>query len=317
MAFTSLYCGQPVTSTIPIPELSPTNRAGKGIFFCLKDAREQLPEHQWTHSWTTPNGEKVLAHRRQGELHWLRFPELADFRISENARDIACYPLAEIPPETIRHLLLDQVLPRCLAHQGKLILHASAVWLDQGLLLFIGSSGAGKSTLAGNFHQAGHPALADDCVWLKEGRVQPKAVPSYGGLRLWEDSLKFLLDAKLHTFPMAHYSTKKRVLFNDFTPARFYKGFPILAVIVISPVGEDLVSDVSLDLLSKRDAYMELVKQTFLLDVNDLDKITRLFQSLGRMMPALRSFRLIMPRDYDLLPMVRKTILEKTAYKTV
>jgi len=317
MLFKSLYCGQLVSSTIPIPELPKTNRAEKGIYFCLKDSREQPAEAVWTHYWTIPNREEVLAHRREGDFHWLRFPALADFRISQDARDIVCYPLPGIPEDTIRHLLLDQVLPRCLAHQGKVMLHASAVKLDKGLLLFIGGSGAGKSTLASNFHQAGQSALADDCVWLKENQPQPLAVPSYGGLRLWGDSLKFLVDAQQDVFSMAHYSSKKRVLFNDQTTDGLADGFPILAVIVISPVGEDPVIDVTLDSISQREAYMEMVKQTFLLDVNDADRITLLFKSLGRMMPALKFFRLSMPHDYDLLPMVRQTILEKTAIKTV
>jgi len=317
MVFTSQYCAQLVFSTIPIPELPLIDRTGKGIFFCLQDAREQPAEPVWTHRWTTPNGKIVLAHRQQGEFHWLRFPALADFSISQDARDIVCYPLPQIPTETIRHLLLDQVLPRCLAHQGKLMLHASAVWLDQGVLLFIGGSGAGKSTLAGNFHQAGQPALADDCVWLKENYAQPKAVPSYGGLRLWKDSLKFLLDTKQHTFSMAHYSTKKRVFFKDHNKTGNEEGFPIIAIIVIPPVGEEPISDVTLELLSQREAYMEMVKQTFLLDVNDLDKITYHFQSLGRMMPFLRSYRLSMPRNYNLLPIVRKSILEKVTNKAV
>jgi energy-coupling factor transporter ATP-binding protein EcfA2 len=314
--FRSRYCGQPVISTIPFPELPKTQKNGAGFHFYLKDEREQTPDIPWTHYWNTPEGEKVLAHGRQGNVHWLHFPKLADFSISVDGYDITCYPQTDIPPETIRHLFLDQVLPRCLAHQGKIMIHASAVLLKKGVLLFIGSSGAGKSTLAGNFHQTGQPAIADDCVWIKGDLAQPRVVPSYGGLRLWEDSLKFLISETKPILPMAHYSSKKRVFLEGLTPNRISKGFPVQALIIISITEEESVSDISLELLSKREAYLELVKHTFMMDVNDMEGMTFLLQTLGSMMPALNAFRLHMRRDYNLLPKVRKIILEKTAQLT-
>jgi hypothetical protein len=71
-----------------------------------------------------------------------------------------------------------------------------------------------------------------------------------------------------------------------------------------------------LELLSKREAYLELVKHTFMMDVNDMERMTFLLQTLGSMMPVLNAFRLHMRRDYNLLSKVRKTILEKTAQLT-
>lgn len=305
-----LYCSHPVMSAIPIPELPPSQGSGEGIFFCLESAREQDTDAVWTQQWRASAGQVTLAHRREGETHWLRFPALADFRISADAGDIACYPLPGIAEETIRHLLLDQVLPRCLAQQGRLMLHASAVRLDEGVLLFIGSSGAGKSTLAGNFHQAGHTALSDDCVWLKESGSRPTALPTYGGLRLWEDSLHSILDEDQPIHPMAHYSSKKRVFLTDQATGAAREGYPVRAVIAICPAGETPGADVSLEPLSRREAYMELVKQTFWLNVNDWERITGLTEALGGLIPALRTLRLRMRRAYRILPKVRAAILE-------
>lgn len=305
-----LYCGQTVVSNIAIPELSQSNNSKTGLLFSLETPKKQLSKPLWLHHWLSPSGEILLSYRKQDSYHWLRFPGLADFRLSANAKEIFCYPLPQISQETILHLLLDQVLPRCLAHQGKIMLHSSAAQLEQGLLLFIGDSGSGKSTLAGDFHQAGNPALSDDCVWIKESEDQIRAVPSYGGLRLWEDSLNVLFDAEQDIHSMAHYSSKKRVRLNEHDLLRFGDDLPILAVIVLSPLSQISASEVILDRLSPRETFIAMLKQTFQLNLMDLERMTRHMQALGRIVPRLPSFRLSMPRDYDLLPLVRQKILE-------
>ena len=252
----------------------------------------------------------MLAYGRQDSYHWLRFPGFADFCISANAREISCHPLPGIPSETLRHLLLDQVLPRCLAHQGKIMVYASAVQFEQGLLLFIGDSGAGKSTLAGNFHRAGQPAVSDDCLWVKEDKDRIVAVPSYGGLRLWEDSLQALFSAEQDTHSMAHYSSKRRVPLSENDLPGFNNGIPVLAVIMISPPGQTSSSEIILERLAQREAFIALLKQTFQLNLSDLERVARHVEALGRIVPRVPAYRLSMPRDYALLPLVRQKILE-------
>jgi hypothetical protein len=307
-----LYSGLIIISTIAIPELPLSNQKKAGVQFSLESAQSQSTEHLFSYHWLAPDGEKMFSYRKQDSFHWLRFPRLADFRISANIRGISCVPLPDIPQETIRHLLLDQVLPRCLAHQGNIMLHASAVRLEQGLLLFIGDSGAGKSTLAANFHQAGQQVVSDDCVRIREGQKSIVAIPSYGGLRLWEDSLRVLFAAEQDTYySMAHYSDKKRVPLSENDLLKFGEGIPILAVFVLSPATQTSILDVIIDRVPPREAFIAMAKQTFQLDLSDLKRISQHMQTLGRIVPRLPIYRLTMPRDYDLLPIVRQKILEK------
>lgn len=190
------------------------------------------------------------------------------------------------------------------------MLHASAVMVERGLILFLGDSGAGKSTLAGNFHQAGNPALSDDCIWIKESNEQLVAIPSYGGLRLWEDSLEVLFGEEQNTYAMAHYSAKQRVSLNENSEQEFGNGIPVLALVVLSPADPTLTSQITLNRLSNRETFIAMLKQTFQLNVMDLERMTCHMQALGRIVPGLPSFRLSMPRDYEALPLVRKKILE-------
>ena len=303
------YCNLNVVSNIAISELPQTNN-NTGLSFHLESALPRLIEPPWLYHLTSPSGEIILFYGYQDSYHWLRFPSLADFRISANTNNISCHPLTKIPEETIRHLLLDQVLPRCLAYQGKIMIHASAVLHEQGIILFLGDSGAGKSTLAGNFHQAGYPALSDDCLWIKESKDQVVAVPSYGGLRLRSDSLEALFTTEQTTYSMAHYSTKKRVPLNENYKQHIGNGIPVIAAIVLLPHDPMADSKVFLNRLSNREAFIAIMKQTFQLNLLDLERITDHMQALRNIILNLKAFRLSMPHEYNLLPLVRQKILE-------
>jgi hypothetical protein len=308
---TYLYCGLPIVSNIVISELIQI-RDRKGVInLTYEYTQDQAESNLWTHHWQSPDGESVLSYRSQGTDQWLRFPGSADFRLSARAREVFCYPLPGIPIETLRHLVLDQVLPRCLAHQGKIMVHASAVQFNEGVALFLGDSGTGKSTLAGSFHQAGWPAVSDDCLCIKNSRVGVKAIPSYASLRLWDDSLNFLFPSEGKDYSVAHYSTKKRISTNGYESLRLREGIPILAVFVLSPPTQHFCSDITMQRISHREAFIELMRQSFKLNFADLRRVKRHIGAIGRIIPELQAFRLSVPRQYDLLPAVRQKVLEK------
>jgi hypothetical protein len=270
----------------------------------------QAKDLVWTHDWLSSAGEKLVSYARDGSGHCLRFPSLADFRISADAKEVTCLPEPGIPEETLRHLLIDQVLPRCLAHGGELVLHASAVVLRRKALLFIGETHSGKSTLAGSFHQAGYPAVSDDVLLLKDRPGDIRAIPSYGGLRLWQDSLLFLFAGSREERPMAHYSAKRRVKIED-PEAREYKtGIPVLAVIVLSAPHEGTPTKMDLSQLPPREAFMQLQRQSFALTAGSSKIIGRHMQTMARIVHRLPVLQLRMPRDYKMLSTVRSKILD-------
>ena len=51
---------------------------------------------------------------------------------------VTIHPFPDSPPETIRHLLLNQVLPLVLSRRGRTVLHASAVSYAGRVAAFIG-----------------------------------------------------------------------------------------------------------------------------------------------------------------------------------
>lgn len=305
------YANLSIKSNIPIPELRQSNRSRENILFNLEWPKFQSTDFDWLNYWENADGKPVLFYSRMGTDHWLRFPGLADFQILGGSAEIHSFPVPGIPEDTIRHLLLDQVLPRHLAHQGWLVLHASAVQLSDGVVLFIGGSGTGKSTIAGYFHRSGHPVLSDDVVLVDAGR-QPQALAafSYNGLRLWGDSLQELFPCEKNALPMAHYSNKKRVQLNSKGRAGSNSSLPILAAIVLSNRGQILGEQVHLTPLSRREAFIQILNETFQLDSFHPDERTCRTRSLGLMVTKTPAFGLSVIRNYGLLPNVHRIILD-------
>ncbi|KHQ50149.1 hypothetical protein [Mameliella alba] len=120
----------------------------------------------------------------------LDVPGVAFFRIHKSGL-IQTWPRSADTDE-IAIFLVGTVLGIALHLRGTIALHASAVQVGDGAVLFCGVSGAGKSTLAAMLHQRGYPVLSDDvsALDLTDGNV---VLHSDGRkLKLWKESIKAL-----------------------------------------------------------------------------------------------------------------------------
>ena len=195
-----------IGSNVPLPELPECNGPAEWCFELL-ESRGFAPNCEWFHEWNLPDGSVWLYFGRQDSGYVLRFPGIADFLVNRRAQGVRCYPSPGVPPESIRHLFLDQVLPLVVNGPGKLVVHASAVASPYGAIAFLGRTGYGKSTLAASFSRRGFPMMTDDCLLLEEDKGRLFAVPSYPGLRLWPETVSELFALPPELSPVAHYST--------------------------------------------------------------------------------------------------------------
>ncbi len=242
----------------------------------------------------------------------LRFPDLVDFSVSAKGDQIGIWQAPGTSGETLRHLLLDQLLPRLLAHGGRLVLHAGAVRVDGRAIAFVGETGAGKSTLTASFHAAGHPLLSDDGLVLTQAAGCVTALPTYRSLRLWPDALARLYAETPLLAPMAHYSAKQRVIIGE-APETISHPMPLAALYVLAPHADTAVSTISLTRLSPRDACMAIIGNSFKLDVNDMRRAADLTAAAGRIAQQVPAFTLEYPRNFGLLPTVRTAVLQYVA----
>lgn len=315
-----------LTSALRLPELTPVpNHAiteEPDILVHLAEERQRFPVvSDWFMTMKMPSGDPwlscgvVTAGARSifSDRYLLRFPELADFLVDAKGREITCQARSGTEPETLRHLLLNQVLPLVLNLRGRDALHATAVLTPDGVCAFAGQAGAGKSTLAASFLLAGYPVIGDDCLLLDERDTRVVAIPAYPGIRLWEDALEALYGA-CEGFPtVTHYAVKRRL----FLPKQGEQ-FPTLPVPLariyclegsIAEQGNDSVPPPSIRRLSRRDAFMHLLTCLFRFDIRDQAMLTRQFHFLDRLVARVPVRQLFVPRNFSSLPAVREAVL--------
>ncbi|MEZ5584296.1 MAG: hypothetical protein R3F37_17485 [Candidatus Competibacteraceae bacterium] len=305
--------GRILASTLPLPELSPTAATPAHFSFALLPPNDNRWEpDQWFHSWKPPgyDADDWLKFANTTDGYLLRFPGHADFFISSEGTEIQCHPLPSTPLETLRHLLLDQVLPLALSTASELVLHASAVVINRQAIGILGVTGHGKSTLAASFANAGYPLVTDDCLLLREDKHHWRAFPYYSGVRLWPDNVAGLFADAVSGVTVAHYTSKQRV---SGMPVPFASDSQPLRQLFFLGPAETAEDQISIKPLSYREAFIELVKMNFLLDIQQKTLLKRQFNTIDQLLMGVACFELNYPRDYHWLPAVRTAILEHVA----
>jgi hypothetical protein len=142
----------------------------------------------------------------------MTFPDHGEFDVARDASEVSIHPFPDSPAETMRHLLLNQILPLVLSRRGRTVLHASAVSYAGRVAAFIGRSGAGKSTLAVACARMGALIVSDDCLVVYPDDAGWRAVPCHAGVRLWPESLALFGWHEDTGAVTAHYSEKRRLV---------------------------------------------------------------------------------------------------------
>jgi hypothetical protein len=305
-------CDLALASNIPLPELAPTTVFSVDCQFELLPPGNPFPgDFVWFHHWTLEQDseeegtKEAWAHfARTSDGYLLRFPSCGDFFLSADAVQIQCRPLPCIPEVTVRHLLLDQVIPLVLSRRESVVLHASAVLTPHGVIAFAGKSGQGKSTLAASFAQKGCALVSDDCLVLRAEHKNWTALPSYPGVRLWPSTAEQLVRDDTHTADVAHYSIKRRVSDMDLLTFANSPG-TIRRLFFLT----DETSPISIQKLSPGRAFVSLVGFTYNLDIEDSAFLRRQFEAMGQLTAEVPAYAIHYPRQFASLPAVRETIL--------
>jgi hypothetical protein len=275
--------------------------------FAIRSARQQdaLAEAPF-HTWAFPDGTLWLQFHRDADGYLLRFPELADFQVSRDGQRVACLPVPGVSDETVRHLYLNQVLPLALSRAGTLVFHASAIEAGTCAVAFMGESGRGKSTLAARFCTSGYRFLTDDGLAVEEAEGGYRVVPSQPSIRLWEDSEAALIHAGARKAQPVEYTSKARILADD-SIAHCDQPRMLRRIYFL---GTGAADGIRIEPVTPSEAFVELVKHSFLLDIEARDLITAQFHQLSRLALEPVYFRLDYPRRFELLDDVQRAILD-------
>ncbi len=112
----------------------------------------------------SPDGTLRYSLGRGQERTVLRYPGLCDFVGDADLTDVTVHLHPGADPGLIPVLAGGALIAVHLKLRHELVLHASAVQLDDGALAFVGSSGMGKSTLAALLATGGRGLVTDDVM---------------------------------------------------------------------------------------------------------------------------------------------------------
>ncbi len=133
--------------------------------------------------------ELILEGRRlytgviDGDRYVLRLHGTCDFVMDKEVSRVECHSVSSAEPELLSLLARGALMAFVLGLKGSCVLHASAVEVDGGSVVFVGGSGMGKSTLAGLACRDGARFVSDDLVHISAG-AEPSWVGGASELRL-------------------------------------------------------------------------------------------------------------------------------------
>lgn len=314
-----------ITSAFSFPELLEIEAGATGLSLEVASESDTLGDFSWFHHWTANESDDEIysSIARENGGYRVRYPDLADFVINARLDHVRCFPLRGVSKATIRHIFLDNVIPRILGQRGQMIVHASAVRAQTGgTFAFLGESGWGKSTLASKFYSQGYELITDDCLKMVVTGNTLIGVPAYQGLRLRGDSISHIFPAGKSSKPVAHYSDKRRIG----TPAApsddsvEIRHLYLLSNPALSHPGrsnptlthqneEDLSPSVKE--VSGAEAIMALISRSFFLDVEDMPAAARRLEMAHEIVSSSTLVSVLdFTRDYALLDQVVKAVEE-------
>lgn len=301
---------QAIRTTLRFPELNQTEPGNADFQFELAGSLPMPENLNWIHHWYQGKNSKRLSysvgHIQDG--YFFRFAAKANFKVSLPGRSIVCSPRSGTGLETVRHLLLDHVLPRLLIDDNELTIHASAIQMPDGRgVAFLGKSGWGKSTLAQSFHGEEFVLLGDDCLKLRLHDNSVTGIASYPGCRLWPDSMKALIPLGAEKLMLGEDKSKQRLVGADSAAA---SAVVFEDMFLLNDPANQAGDEIRIEPISGAQAIMDIVKCSFMLDVGSKQFAGSQFKTIQAILDLQPNLYLLsFPRRYEYLPEVRQRIL--------
>jgi hypothetical protein len=257
-------------------------------------------------------GERVVCWcDRKADEYLFVFPHNATFHITPD-KLVTCFLQQNSSMQMLRHLLLNQVIPRYLATMGRLILHASAVTLPSGQsVAFLGNSGFGKSTLVSSFHRNGAKLINDDCILIESGKNGVTVIGGLVGIRLFPDSVNAVFNESSGFTNYTPYNDKQQLFLKEQAGTEASPPQLLDAMFLLNDPIDDPADHIQIETVTGTEAMMAMIHGAFSLDPSDKRTIANNFQNVGQAISEqLDTSRLHYPRVHNRLGDVRTAIIE-------
>ena len=303
-----------VVSTIALPCPTVQLVHPPDLTFHVYSPRDPAPINTPWHTLAGDEHNPFISYTSVKDYYIMRIFGCADFHIAPAENRIDCYPCPTIDKESLVHFFLDHAMPYTLSMTGHTVLHAGAVVTDRGAIAFSGQSGQGKSTITAAFASHGYPLLSDDSLLLEKTGSEILAIPSYPGLRLWDDTIEKLFKSEMRfDTKMTGYNQKKRIdIISDRRLKFSSDATPLKGLFVIHPssgTNSAMDTPVSIIRLSRNKAFLELMNHTFKRLHNGYrKKVLEEFDCISRVASILPVYNLFYSRSHSTLHKLVNTI---------
>jgi hypothetical protein len=251
----------------------------------------------WYHHASLPDGST-----------YVRWDGIGEFVVAADGQRITHRQLNAASFESFQVYMLGQALSFALVKQCFEPLHATAVVVDGRAVAFLGDNAFGKSSLAACFLEAGHQLLTDDLLVVRPGPDGVVAYPGPPRIKLFRAvARRFLGDAGHHGGMNAE--TDKLIVPIE-GERRCSRPVRLKAIYTLAaPRDACRRSDVSIEPLSAREVFVELIKGTFNRRLVSRQRLARQFSFVGALSERVPMRKLMHPRALDRLPEVRSMLV--------
>jgi hypothetical protein len=300
--FTHTVFGLTLRSNLPIPGLAQLENsldsAAVDIHWGQTPSAARIvsagcEEPFYTSSYKDESGNPGLRIRKSADgvlLHLLYYDRI-EFWLERKGRAVWVVWPETSSLEDANSYLLGPVLGLLLRLRGVTCLHASAVALENRIVVFVGAEGAGKSTTAAAFARQGHGVISDDVVALIENSEGFQVTPAYPHLSLWPDSVEMLYGSS-DALPRLSPGWDKRCLALGERGTRFEgRPLPLGAIYLLGERRSHPAPYV--EAVRPKSALVSLLADTFANKILDREMRAREFEVLGRLtstVPVRRVF---------------------------
>ena len=253
---------------------------------------------------------------RYARLHdgstYVRWDTVGEFLVSADGHRITSRREEGSSDESFQVYMLGQALSFALVNQGFEPLHATVVVVDGQAVAFLGHHAFGKSSLAACFLEAGYRLLTDDLLILQESSNGILAHPGPPRIKLYPRIARRFLGHPVNGIRM-NADTDKLILPID-EHRRCASPVALAAIYALAaPRDVRRGASVTIDALSPREGFVELVKATFNRRIVSPQRLARQFGVMARLTDRVSVKQLTYPRSIDRLPEVLDVVLADLA----
>jgi hypothetical protein len=243
---------------------------------------------------------------------YVRWDAVGEFLVAADGRRITCRRLEESVDESFQVYMLGQALSFALVKQGFEPLHATVVVVDDQAVAFLGDHAFGKSSLAASFLENGHRLLTDDLLVLQESADGVLAYPGPPRLKLFSRVASRFFGQAMNRVPMNAASDKLIVPIDEHQ--RCASPVTLKAIYTLAAPREACrTPGASIEILSPREAFVELVKGTFNRRLVSPQRLARQFGVMSSLADRVSVRTLTYPRTIDRLQEVQRLVIADLA----